>query len=583
MARTRAYQKHERLLGSHVGALMTRIQQLSVAAALHRQGRLAEAAEAYSALLRANPNDPDALHLLGVVAYQRGDFLGAIELIRRALKRGGTGPHFHVNLGAAYRSAGQLGKASEQYRAAIRLDPRSADAHNNLGNVLQLTGDTDAALEHLRKALELTPGDDVVHSNLLYTLNFVSELAPSEIAKAHSEWGASRKFPSASPCETDRTPGRRLRVGYVSADLRTHSVTFFLAPLMAAHDRKAFEIFCYSAGVRTDDTTTRLKALSDGWTDIAGYSDDEAAAQIRKDRIDILVDLAGHTSGNRLGIFARRAAPVQVTWLGYPNSTGLDTMDYRVTDAYVDPEGVAEPLHTEKLLRLAGGFLCYEPWATAPDVSPLPAARTPHIAFGSFNNLAKVGPRTLDLWANVLRAVDDSVLVIKATPFADPGVRTLFEVRFKARGIPHRRLRLLPEEPSVNQHLARYGEIDIALDPFPYSGTTTTCEALYMGIPVVTLEGDRHASRVSADLLSRIGFQHLVAKDESEYVAIAARLAGDREALARTRATLRQGVLTSPLCDAPRFAREMESAFVDAWNTWCTGNAEAAGRSRGDE
>ncbi len=548
---------------------MIRLQQLAAAADLHRRGRLQEAEDAYAALVRTNPNDPDALHLLGVVAYQRGDFGRAIELIRKALKRGGHGAHFHVNLGAAYRSSGQLGKATEQYRAAIRLDPRSADAHNNLGNVLQLTGDTDAAVAHLRRALEFTPDDDVVQSNLLYTLNFVPELPASEVARAHEQWGHRQARPPGFAPNHDRDPERPLRIGYVSADLRTHSVTFFLLPLLEARDRASFEIVCYSAGVRVDDTTRRIKALSNGWADIAGESDEDVADRVRRDRIDILVDLAGHTSGNRLGIFACRPAPVQVTWLGYPNTTGLTAIDYRVTDAHVDPPGDADTLHTESLIRLDQGFLCYEPWPTAPDVAPLPASTAGTVAFGSFNNLAKVGPRTLDLWAKVLRAVEGSILVLKATPFADPGVRTLFESRFKARGITRGRLRLLPEEPSVNRHLERYSEVDIALDPLPYSGTTTTCEALYMGVPVIALEGDRHASRVSAALLARAGRGDLVAHDDAEYVAIAVKLAADLPALAEGRRALRQSVLQSPLCDAPRFARDFETALRTMWRTWC--------------
>ncbi len=558
------------------GPALSRLERLAAAAALHRQGRLAEAEAAYAALLRESPNDADALHLLGVVAYQRGDHERAIELIRRALKRGGSGPRFHVNLGAAYRASGQLGKAAEQYRIALRLDPCSADAHNNLGNVLKLTGDADAALSHLRKAQELAPDDEAIRSNALSLLNFLPDLPAAEVARVHREWGARHAGRAAGAAHAnDRSPGRPLRVGYVSADLRTHSVAFFLAPLLEHHDPGAVEAFCYSAGVRVDATTGRLRGLARGWAEIAGEADGQVAERVRADRVDVLVDLSGHTSGNRLGVFALKPAPVQVTWLGYPNTTGLAAVDYRLTDALADPAGEADAAHVESLVRLEHGFLCYEPWPGAPAVGPAPAERAGAITFGSFNNLSKVGAPVVELWAEVLRAIPGSTLTLKASPFADPGVRALFEARFKARGVAPRRLRLLAEEPSIDRHLARYGEIDVALDPFPYSGTTTTCEALYMGVPVVTLAGDRHAARVSAALLARVGLGATVARDRAGYVAAAAGLAADVPALAALRAGLRGRVLGSPLCDARRFARDVEAAFRTMWRRWCAGVAPA--------
>jgi predicted O-linked N-acetylglucosamine transferase (SPINDLY family) len=559
------------------GPAAARADELAAGVALQRGGRLAEAEEVYARRLRADANDPDALHLLGLVAHQRGDHGRAIELIGRAIKRGGKGARFHVNLGAALRAAGRPGRAAEHYRAALRLDPRSADAHNNLGNVLQATGDVGAALEHLRLAQELAPGDEAIRSNALYALHFAAGRPAAEVAGAHRAWGArlAGLAAAAGPHANDRSPERRLRVGFVSADLRTHSVAFFFAPLLGALDRAAFEAVCYSAGARADGTTARLRALADGWADVAGEPDERVAERVRADGIDVLVDLGGHTAGNRLGVFARRPAPVQATWLGYPNTTGLAAIDVRITDALVDPAGEADALCAERLARLDRGFLCYEPWPDAPAVAPTPAERAGRVAFGSFNNPAKVGPPVVDLWARVVRAVEGSTLVLKAPAFADAGARALFEARFKARGVAPRRLRLLPEEPTVAGHLARYAEVDVALDPFPYSGTTTTCEALYMGVPVVALAGDRHAARVSAALLARVGLASLVARDADEYVAVAAGLAGDVVALAGRRREARARLLGSPLCDRARFAREFGAALRAAWRRWCEGAAPA--------
>jgi predicted O-linked N-acetylglucosamine transferase (SPINDLY family) len=546
-----------------------RVPLLTAATALHNQGRLDEAERLYAQLIAADPRDADALHLVGVIALQRGDHDGAVALIRHALACGLAGAHAHLNLGAAYRAKGLLGEATEQYRAALALDPRSSAARNNLANALLLMGDAEGAVEQLRAALALAPRDAAVRSNLLYALNLSAELAPDAVAREHRAWGASVEAPRAAH-PNDRDPARRLRVGFVSSDLRTHSVAFFLCPLLEGLDRGAVEVVCYASGVRVDETTARIKALSDGWADVAGDSDAALAARVRADKIDVLVDLGGHTSGNRLGAFALRPAPVQVTWLGYPNTTGLAAIEYRVTDAVADPPGPDDARYPERLARLDGGFLCYEPWADAPAVSPPPAARGGAVTFGSFNNLSKLNARVVALWSRVLGAAPASTLLLKSSPLADAGTRALVERRFAAHGVGRERLRLAGEEPTVRRHLARYAEVDVALDPFPYNGTTTTCEALWMGVPVVTLAGDRHAARVGADLLHRVGLDDLVAPDEDAYVARAARLAHDRSALAARRAAQRELVARSPLCDRAAFARAMASAWRAMWQRWCS-------------
>ena len=316
--------------------------------------------------------------------------------------------------------------------------------------------------------------------------------------------------------------------------------------------------------------------MADHYVPIYNLPDEHAAAQIREHGIDILVDLSGHTSGNRMMLFARKPAPVQLTWLGYPATTGLPTIDGRITDAVADPPGDADRLHTERLIRLDGGFLCYRPYDKAGAVAPLPARGAGHVTFGSFNNRAKLSPRTIALWAEIMGQVPDARLLLKATQFKDAGTRERCREAFVAAGVAGERIEILAPLPDAGEHLALYGRVDIALDPLVYNGTTTTCEALWMGVPVVTLRGDRHAARVGASILTTTGLASLIAETPDRYVAIATRLAGDLDALAQLRAGMRERLRKSPLCDAAGFARAMERAYREAWQRWCAAQAAAA-------
>jgi predicted O-linked N-acetylglucosamine transferase (SPINDLY family) len=298
-------------------------------------------------------------------------------------------------------------------------------------------------------------------------------------------------------------------------------------------------------------------------------NDDQLAAQIREDGIDILVDLAGHTSGHRLGAFARKPAPLQVSWLGYPDTTGLSAIDYRLTDSIVDPPGAADGFSSERLVRLPDGFHCYTPSDAAPDVAPLPAEKNGFVTFGSFNNLSKVNRGVLDAWADVLGRISGSRLVLKSRWLHMPEVCERIRKLLEQRGVARDRIELVAKLPTSAEHLALYGDIDIALDTFPYNGATTTCEALWMGVPVVTLAGDRHAARLGASMLSRVGLEGLVADRPQDYVEAATRLATDLPALARLRADLRGRVAASPLCDGPGFTRQLEAAFRTMWREWC--------------
>lgn len=401
-------------------------------------------------------------------------------------------------------------------------------------------------------------------------LHYDREFAPDILRNSARE---VESFHAQTPRFADwpnlRDPERRLRIGYVSADFRMHSVGYFLSAIFLNHDAASVETFCYSGCTDEDEQTGFFRSHAAHWRSTTGLDDSEFAAQIRTDAIDILVDLSGHTYGHRLEVFARKPAPLQVTWLGYPDTTGLSAIDYRLTDPIVDPPGAADSASSERLFRLPDGFHCYTAPVAAPDVSRLPAERNGFVTFGSFNNLAKVNHQVLDAWAGVLKEVAGSHLILKSTRLLDPEMRRRVLRLLEHRGIASDRVRLIGKLPTAADHLAVYGEVDIALDTFPYNGATTTCEALWMGVPVVTLAGDRHAGRVGASMLSQVGLQDLVTERSQDYIATAARLAADLSALAVLRTGLRGRLAASPLCDGPRFTRQLEAAFRTMWREWC--------------
>ncbi|MBV8165303.1 MAG: hypothetical protein JO021_00830, partial [Alphaproteobacteria bacterium] len=414
-------------------------------------------------------------------------------------------------------------------------------------------------------ALEPSPG---YTSAALFAQSYRSDLSPEALFERHLDWQRHVEAPTPPRrlAPRARDADRRLRVGFVSADLYGHPVGRFLLPLLDHLDRAAFETTCYPSNRRSDPVTAQLMARADHWRPLGSTAAD-AAAMIADDGIDILVDLGGHTSGDVLEIFAHRPAPLQVTWLGYPNTTGMTRIDYRLTDAVADPPGAADALSSERLIRLPAGFHCFIPPAAAPEVGPLPAGRDGPITFGSLNALAKLSDATLAAWARVLEATPGSRLMIRRSGLAAATARDALTARCAAQGIDGTRLLLVAG--GAGGSFEAYRDIDIALDCFPYNGTTTTCDALWMGVPVVTWAGDRHAARVGASLLHRVGLDALVGQSTDDFVAIAARLAGDRAALSALRATLRGRMAASPLCDGPGFARAVGGAFRRIWQERC--------------
>jgi len=342
--------------------------------------------------------------------------------------------------------------------------------------------------------------------------------------------------------------------------------------LMAVHDDKQVDVFCYSDEKHPDDITARIRKLAHHWRSIAGMTDVEVARQIFEDRVDILVDLAGHTAHNRQPVFARRPAPVQASWLGYPNTTGVPVIDYRITDAVADPEGEADRYYSETLIRLRHGFLCYAPNRDTPAIAKLPASESGTVTFGSFNNLAKINSRVIAVWSKILDFVPNSRLLLKGKQLSDEFSQKRFYELFSQNGICADRIKMLPTTRTIPEHLNLYSAVDIGLDPFPYNGTTTTCEAIWMGVPVISLYGDRHASRVGASILTRIGYKDLITRTEKDYIKKAVELAGNIERLVWLRAGMRLNMQQSPLCDAESFGQEMERAYRSMWQNWCSGN-----------
>ncbi len=545
---------------------------LNLGNALRDLGRAEEAAEKYELGLQVRPDDSSLLFSLGVLLQSRGKVYDAILRYERAVA---AKPDFHVafnNLGLGYKEQGYLKPAIERLSRSLALKPDYQDALLNLGNVFKDLGQFEDAVARYDQALRVNPDFIGALHNRLFTLTGMDAVTAEVVAAEHRQVGAKLMALApegpVAPFANVRDAGRRLRIGYASPDFRRHSVSYFLEPLLAAHDRSNVEIFCYAEVAQPDEITVRLQAHADHWLITAGLSDDVLAARIRADAIDILVDLAGHTSGNRLPLFARRPAPIQATWLGYPNTTGLPTIDYRLVDAVSDPPGWGDDLASETLLRLPGGFLCFAPPAESPPPGAPPCLASGTITFGSFNNPSKISLPTVESWSAILKRVPGSRLLLKGRQLVDAMTCDLLRGRFADQGLAAERVEMQGFLPDTGSHLGVYHRVDIALDPFPYNGTTTTCEALWMGVPTVALAGDRHGARVGASLLTRVGLESLIAPNRDEYVELAVRLAGDRKRLVDLRAALRPRMASSTLCDAAAFARSVEVAYREIWERW---------------
>ncbi|MBX3358709.1 MAG: tetratricopeptide repeat protein [Phycisphaeraceae bacterium] len=547
-----------------------------LAAILTESGRTDQALFFAERAASLDPDQPVVLHTLGVLQAITGKADPAIATLRRALDLKPSLEVARIELAKILFARHRIPEAEVVYRAGMALNPGGIECRLGHARCLVALGRNAEAQAEIQATIAEAPASPTLRSELASSMNYADNVSPPEIAAAHFAVGELLEKGGPAPVTpADPDPDRPLRIAFLSGDLRAHSVAFFLEPILERLDRNAFHVACYSNTPDPDAVTARLRTRADLWREVVRLPGSEVAALLRADACDIAIDLSGLTPWHCLEALLSRPAPVQATYLGYPNTTGLRCIDYRIVDALTDPPVTngAPPYTTESFVRLPGCFLCYRPPADAPAPVPAPDPRGP-VTFGSFNALAKINPTTVQMWCRVLKAVPGSRLIIKTYHLGDTGVRAEVAGRFAAAGIEPSRVDVLPPSRSTAEHLATYQRLDIALDTFPYAGTTTTCEALWMGVPVVSRVGATHASRVGLSLLTAVGLADLAAPDEQALVDTAAALAADRTRLAGLRASLRSRVAASPLCDEPGFAARFGEAIRSMWREACGKHAQ---------
>lgn len=545
-------------------------------------GVLNELEEAEGCLKKAvllNSQCFEAYYNLGRTQYGKGKLEMAIASYQKALSLKQDHIDTLVGLGLSYAGMEEWIQAQQFYEKALRVNSKHAATLDNLANCLRSQGRTELAISYYRQACAANPRPGT-YSNLLLCLHYPATHDPLAVFQEHQAWGELQTRGCFLPAfqQIDRNPDRKLRIGYVTPDLRSHSVAYFIEPLLVNHDRNQYEIYCYLELGEADGMTQLLLDYAGTVRNTCGIADDKVAAMIREDRIDILVDLAGHTNNNRLPVFVRKPAPIQITYLGYPNTTGLPMMDFRFTDEWADPPGMTEHLHTEELVRLDNGFLCFAPPAESPDITPLPCIERGYVTFGSFNALSKITTEMLDVWVKILLSVPNSRLLIKNAQLSDLVLQERLREHLEQLGLGNERVEIVGRT-SKEEHMATFSRVDIALDTFPYHGTTTTCDTLWMGVPIITLAGKSHVSRVGLSLLSRMGLDEHIAPSLDKYIEKAVRLANSGEELRGFRQSLRTKFQNSGLCDGVSFARTVEQAYRQKWQSWCD---KATEDSRGE-
>lgn len=538
-------------------------------AALLNMGRTEDARRHFEEALTRDPQDPDALGNLGLVYLLANELNASAEICRRAIQSNPANAFANNILGNVLRAQGKLQEAVQAFQQALQVNAAYTEAHNNLALSYHSQGQVEEAVSHYRRAMELRTDCTTSHSNLLHSMHYLPDNDLDAHFREHLNWAeAHGQF--ELPTEYSNTPAleRKLRVGYVSPDFRRHPVGLFIEPILAGHDPAQIETYCYSGAATPDEVTRGIENRVHCFRVINWLNNDEIAKQIAADGIDILVDLAGHTANNRLTVFARKPAPIQMSYLGYGGTTGLKAVDYRLTDEIADPSG--EPCrHSEQLIRLKSGLLCYAPESDLPTVQPPPALANGYVTFGSFNNPTKVNERTAEVWARLMHELPNARLILKYPSLGDSGTSDRCMRLFTAHGISRDRIKILGGKRPRADHFAAYGEIDIMLDTFPYSGSTTTCESLWMGVPVIALRGQSYVGRISAGILSTIGIRELITESTDEYIQRALQLAASTDQLAAIRSSLRKTMQASPLCDSAAYTHEIETVYRDVWRQWC--------------
>lgn len=549
-------------------------------ATLQAQSRLPDALSALKNSIKLKPDYAEAIEQLGTLLADTESAAAAEPLLRRVVAIQPDKASGWSNLGVTLSNIGHLSEALDCFARALSLEPKLAHAHAGQGLTLERCYRLSEAVLAYNRALECDPSQHDARSARLLCLHYLPDIPREQLHAEHVAAGRlMRTILSPANLRNDPTSPRpdrpRLRLLVISPDLRAHSVAYFLEPLLAHLDRRAFEVFLYHDHAKVDAMSERLRALADQWRHIAGFKHDAVASMLRADAPDILLDLAGHTGLNRLALFAHRFAPVQATYLGYPDTTGMPEMDYRLTDPLADPPGDSDAFNTEKLIRFSPTAWCYAPPLKAPEPNAPPSADAGFVTFGCFNNFAKITDDTLAAWGRLLATVPQSRLLLKGHGLDAPIIQADLHRRFASAGLSPDRVELLPHTPTITEHLATYARIDVALDTFPYHGTTTTCEALWMGVPVVTLAGDRHASRVGISLLQATRHPEWIADGWDAYIACAAQLAQDLPRRAGLRQTLREDLRSSALLDHETQAARFGDALRAMWAERTGGPATA--------
>ena len=536
--------------------------------ALSCGGKLDEAVASYNQAISFMPGFAEVHNNLGLTFLEQGKPVEAIKSFHQALALKSNYPDAYCNLGNALRDLGKPDEAIANYNKALFFAPDFATAYNNLAMTLLEHGELDEAIVSFRKALSIKPDYAAAHSNLLFALQFYPAESSLEVMEEAARFAARFEAPLRAQWQrhlNNRESGRRLKVGYVSPDFRRHAVAYFIEPVLANHCKDRLAVYCYYNHAQHDEITDRMSGYADCWLDCKNMTDEQLAERIRADGIDILVDLAGHTAHNRVLTFARKPAPIQIAYLGYPGTTGLAAMDYRLTDRFVDPPG-SDASYTEKLLRLPDSLCCYRPGKDMPKVLALPAQQNGYVTFGSFNSFNKIDNRCIELWARLLRALPDSRLLMMTVP--EGASRERLTKQFAALGVSVKRLEFHGKLPG-NEFHRMFQRADIALDPIPVTGGTTTCETLWMGLPVIVLVGARYLSRVGYSFLRAAGLREFAAETTADYIEVAKRLAGNLPRLAELHAGMRAQVAASPLVDEAKFTRNLEKIYREVWTEWC--------------
>lgn len=533
-------------------------------------GKHAEAEASYRASLTLQPDNAVSLFNLGNALKGQGKHEEAVSCYQQAIARHSAYYEAFVNMGLSLYELGRPHASISCLRQALTIQPNDPTTHHNLGLVLRSVGQLETARESYLKALELNPDYIEAHDSLLFLYNLLADISPAEMLREAKHYG-ELVLSQARPYQSWRVSAvhdKCLRVGFVSGDLCGHPVGFFLENFLQSLDPARLELVAYATDTHQDELTKRIKPLFKNWISAVGMSDEALAQHIHNDSIDILIDLAGHTRNNRLPVFAWKPAPVQLTWLGYLATTGVPGMDYLLADRWALPEE-EEPLFTETIWRLPATYICYTPPALDIQSGRTPALQNGYITFGCFNNTAKMNDAVIALWSRILHAVPDSRLYLKAEELRESDEVQRVRVRYASHGIGAERLVLEARSPSREEHFASFQRVDIALDPFPYPGITSTMDALWMGVPVLSKKGDRFISHQGETILNNAGLSEWIAADAEDYVSKAQTFASDLQSLSELRGRLRQQILNSPLCDAKRFARNFERALSDIWKQRC--------------